>query len=164
MVKTDFSDGGKSNRQNIEVEFAIGCKKAAINKPKLCQIIQSTCRRFGITAALVSVAVMDDTQISRINERFLNRKGITDVISFDLSGENEDRKVYAIAVNAEMALRQSKARPHSDEAELALYILHGLLHNLGFDDSTPAQANQMHAVEDEILQNFDYGIVYNNNE
>ncbi len=44
---------------------------------------------------------------------------------------------------------------------MALYITHGLLHNLGFDDADPEQARRMHAAEDEILQDFGYGLVYN---
>ena len=60
-----------------------------------------------------------------------------------------------------MAVRQANQRGHSSEAELALYITHGLLHNLGFDDSTKKQARKMHETEDKILQEFGYGIVYN---
>jgi probable rRNA maturation factor len=56
-----------------------------------------------------------------------------------------------------MAAREANVRGHSGEAELALYITHGLLHNLGFDDSTKRQAAKMHRTEDEILQQFGYG-------
>jgi len=60
-----------------------------------------------------------------------------------------------------MAVREANLRGHSSEAELALYITHGLLHNFGFDDSTPGKARKMHNVEDEILQQLGYGLVYN---
>jgi probable rRNA maturation factor len=60
-----------------------------------------------------------------------------------------------------MAVRQANLRGHTSEAELALYITHGLLHNLGFDDSAENQARKMHETEDEILQEFGYGMVYN---
>ena len=66
-----------------------------------------------------------------------------------------------MVVNGEMAVREAKLRGHSSEAELALYITHGLLHNLGFDDSTQSQARKMHDTEDEILQQLGYGLVYN---
>jgi ssRNA-specific RNase YbeY (16S rRNA maturation enzyme) len=36
-----------------------------------------------------------------------------------------------------------------------------MLHNLGFDDSTPEQAEKIHSAEDEILRQFGYGAVYN---
>ncbi len=62
-----------------------------------------------------------------------------------------------------MALRQADLRGHSSQAELALYITHGLLHNLGFDDSTEDKAKKMHDMEDKILQQLGYGLVYNKN-
>jgi probable rRNA maturation factor len=70
-------------------------------------------------------------------------------------------KLLELIVNGEMAVRQANLRGHSSEAELALYITHGLLHHLGFDDSTESQARKMHDMEDEILQQLGYGLVYN---
>ena len=52
-------------------------------------------------------------------------------------------------------------RGHDAEAELALYVVHGLLHNIGYDDLTEADARKMHGMEDEILECFGYGTVYN---
>jgi probable rRNA maturation factor len=59
-----------------------------------------------------------------------------------------------------MAARQARQRGHSTEAELALYVTHGLLHNLGYDDGNDEQARQMHLKEDEILQRHGFGQVY----
>ena len=69
--------------------------------------------------------------------------------------------MFELVVNGEMAVRQAKLRGHSGEAELALYVTHGLLHNLGFDDSTQNRAKKMHDTEDEILEQVGYGAVYN---
>ncbi|RKY23526.1 MAG: rRNA maturation RNase YbeY, partial [Planctomycetota bacterium] len=68
---------------------------------------------------------------------------------------------FELVLNGELAVKQANLRDHSAEAELALYITHGLLHNLGFDDDTEARAKEMHDAEDEILQQLDYGPVYN---
>lgn len=104
-----------------------------------------------------------------MNSRFLNRKGITDCLSFDLSdgdeeepqADNQMSRMLELIVNGQMAARQAQRRGHSSEAELALYITHGLLHNFGFDDATPSQARTMHEAEDEILHQLGYGSVYN---
>ena len=58
-------------------------------------------------------------------------------------------------------MRQAAQRGHSTEAELALYLTHGLLHNLGFNDADKAAAERMHDMEDEILQQAGFGVVYN---
>jgi len=96
-----------------------------------------------------------------LNREFLNSKATTDCLSFDLSDDEKGAKIFDLIVNGEMAVRQANKRGHSSEAELALYITHGLLHNLGFDDSVQSQTRKMHETEDEILQEFGYGLVYN---
>jgi probable rRNA maturation factor len=63
-------------------------------------------------------------------------------------------------VNAEKAKREAEARGHDERSELALYIVHGMLHNLGFDDLEPQQGRLMHSMENRILAQTGYGAVY----
>ena len=114
---------------------------------------------------IVSIAIVDDAEIRKLNSRFLNRKSTTDCLSFGLSDNHGLRSpgLFELIVNGEMAVRQANSRGHSSEAELALYITHGLLHNLGFDDATDCKAKKMHDIEDKILQQLGYGLVYNKN-
>jgi rRNA maturation RNase YbeY len=71
-------------------------------------------------------------------------------------------RTFDIIVNAQKANSESKKRGQSPYAELALYITHALLHNLGFDDSTAKKATLMHQTEDEILQQEGFGKVFKN--
>jgi probable rRNA maturation factor len=114
---------------------------------------------------VISIAIVDDAEIRKLNSRFLNRKSTTDCLSFDLSDNHGPKspKLFELIVNGEMAVRQANLRGHSSEAELALYITHGLLHNLGFDDSTEPKTKKIHDMEDKILQQLGYGLVYNKN-
>ena len=141
--------------------------------PALQNLVETVCNRFGReepagTRCEISIVVVDDTQIRDLNDRFLKHKKTTDCLSFDLSSGAEQSqagrpatRMFEIVVNGEMAARQGSLRGHSSEAELALYIVHGLLHNLGFDDATSDEAQAMHEAEDEILQQLGYGSVYN---
>ncbi len=121
---------------------------------------ESICRKFGLNSATVSIAVLDGEAIRKVNKRFLKKDTATDVISFDLSDEGRAEKVFELIVNGEKARREGEVRGHGPEGELALYVVHGLLHNLGFDDSDGVRAEKMHRQEDEILQQFGYGIIY----
>jgi len=114
----------------------------------------------------VSIAIVDDVEITRLNEQFLGHEGTTDCLSFDLSDEDAggDGKVFDLIVNGALAAREAERRGHAPQAELALYITHGLLHNLGFDDGTAEQARAMHRTEDEILQHLGYGLVYDSDD
>jgi len=159
--------------QDIVVQVTRNFKNINISLPKLKKLVNAVCHRFASSETPniryeVSIAIVDDAQIRKLNSQFLNRKTTTDCLSFDLSEDgkesvvgNTGSRIFELVVNGEMAVRQANLRGHSSEAELALYITHGLLHNLGFDDSIQTQARTMHDTEDEILQQLGYGFVYN---
>lgn len=132
------------------------------NAAHLRKTLATLCRRFKIRQAEISVVVVDDKTIKKINEEFLGRTSVTDVISFDLSDDKKHR-VYELVVNAELAKRQAKKLAHNPEAELALYVVHGFLHNMGYDDAKKTDARRMHQMEDEILEEFGYGITFAQN-
>ena len=84
----------------------------------------------------LSVAVLDDTQTRQVNAEFLDREGITDVISFPYDAGG-DHLAGEIVVNADEAIRQANRAGHEAWDELLLYAVHGVLHLLGYEDSTP---------------------------
>lgn len=154
-MQADISD------TDIVVEIAKEFRDIDVSVPKLKKLVKAICKRFGLAKATISIGIVDDTEIRKLNAEFLNRKSVTDCLSFDLSDEAENSsKIFDLIVNGEKAVRQAGQRGHSPQAELALYITHGILHNLGFNDSTQAKAEQMHNTEDEILQQQGFGIVY----
>jgi probable rRNA maturation factor len=69
--------------------------------------------------------------------------------------------VFELVLNGQKATKEAKLRGHSAEAEVALYVIHGLLHNLGFNDVGPEEAAKMHDTEDQILKRFGFGLIYN---
>ena len=152
--------GSVKQEQDIVVQIAKNFKDIDVNLPKLKKLVKAVCTRFKLSKATVGIAIVDDAEIRKVNKQFLNRSSTTDCLSFNLS-DNDAKKSFELVVNAEKAVKEANLRGHSSEAELALYVIHGLLHNLGFDDSTQGQAKKMHDTEDEILQQLSYGLVYN---
>jgi probable rRNA maturation factor len=161
--------------QDIVVRIIRDFSDIEFSSRRLRKLVKVACGRFNVTAATVSVAIVDDSQIRRLNRRFLNKNYPTDCLSFDLSDEQRGSdsprntphrdsdsrgRYFDLVVNGERAVREAGRRGHSAEAELALYTLHSLLHNLGFDDGTERRANKMHETEDQILQDQGYGFVY----
>jgi probable rRNA maturation factor len=147
----------------VTVQITKHFHEAPASPARLRTLVRAVCRRFEVSQAVVSIGVVDDAEMRLLNKRHLNREGNTDCLSFDLSGEADPRepKVFDILVNGELAIREASRRGHAGEAEMALYVVHGLLHQLGFDDATARQAGRMHRMEDEILQDLGYGSVYN---
>jgi len=156
--------------QDIIIRISQSFEEIDFSLPRLKKLIKNTCERFpkntapGGRKCEISIAIVDDAGFRELNNRYLGRKSTSDCLSFDLSDEQSGSlKLYEIVVNGEIAVKQANLRGHPAEAELALYVTHGLLHNLGLDDSTEGKAKKMHDIEDEILQQLGYGIVYNKN-
>ena len=89
----------------------------------------------------IEVAVVSDAVIARVHVEFMDVPGATDVITFD-HGE--------IVVSADTARVQAAEHGHGVVGELALYIIHGLLHLNGYDDIAPRDRAKMHRVQDRI--------------
>jgi probable rRNA maturation factor len=146
-------------KTDIAVRITCDCHDLGVDFDKLGRLAQSVCRSFALKKAIVNIVIVDDEAIKKVNTDFLSTPQPTDVISFDLS-DDASVKNYDLMVNAAEAARQARRRGHSTEAELALYITHGLLHNLGFDDADEARSRIMHDMEDKILQQAGFGVIY----
>ncbi len=102
-----------------------------------------------IEAATIQVAIVDDPTIHDLNRRFLNHDEPTDVVSFPLAELPEVDG--CLAVSAETAVRSAASYGWSAGEELLLYVVHGTLHLVGYDDLTPELCAKMRAKERHYL-------------
>ena len=79
---------------------------------------------------LVTVAIVSDDEVRRLNRRYRRKNRTTDVLSFssDVSGELGD-----VVIAAGVARRQAEEAGHAVYVEYRILALHGLLHLLGYD-------------------------------
>jgi probable rRNA maturation factor len=153
-----------SPNRHLQIQFNTLVPDLDADVSKFERLIRGICETFEIDNAAIDVNIVDDAGIIEVHREFLQTDAATDVISFDLSDELEPARTFQLVVNADMAARQAVRRGHSTEAELALYITHGMLHNLGFDDQNLEQAKKMHETEDELLQTLGFGVIYYRDE
>ena len=90
----------------------------------------------------VEVTFVSDATIARVHRDFMGIPGATDVITFD-HGE--------IVISTETARENARLYGRSLRDELALYIVHGLLHLNGYKDKEEADAARMHRLQEKIL-------------
>lgn len=105
----------------------------------------------GVGEAEISLAFVDNTTIHTLNKRYLDHDEPTDVLSFPLSEPNARKLAGELVIGAEVAYAQAAERGHDVQAELALYVIHGLLHLCGYDDKSDARAQEMRARERHYL-------------
>ena len=124
----------------------------------------ATLRAERISKAKVSIAVVDAADMSRLHLKYLGKRGATDVLSFDLRSDAATACIDGeIVICADVARKRAAGRSsklRDAKAELALYVVHGLLHLIGYDDRKPREFKRMHAREDEILIKLGLGPVF----
>lgn len=109
----------------------------------------------------LSVALVNDAQMSQLHKRFLGVSGPTDVLTFELDHDSSGCVTSGeVIVCVAEARRQARERGSTVQKELLLYALHGMLHLIGFDDRTAAGYRSMHRKEDQILTQLGIGPVF----
>lgn len=146
-----------------------------IRQDHLKSVIQRVLVEEQMDSARIGVALVDDAEIHRVNREFLGHDYPTDVISFPLydavedegnpfahqdshmssSTECQEQKQFKLEgeliVSTETARREAFAHGWSPDAELLLYVVHGLLHLCGYDDIADEERAKMRSRERELL-------------
>ena len=143
-----------------EIEVTRQADPGDCDERRIREATELALRRHSCCKAQLSIALVDDAEIARLNAQFLGRTGPTDVLSFDLAEAHRQELDGQIVVSVETARRQAQQRGHSVEAESILYSLHGTLHQLGYDDAKAEDAERMHRVEDALLTELGFGAIY----
>ena len=100
----------------------------------------------GIPSAQLSIAIVDDLTIHGLNRQYLNHDYPTDVLSFLLHADSEKLE-GEVVVSAETAARAAVHFGWTAANELLLYVVHGVLHLVGYDDSEDEPRQEMRSRE-----------------
>lgn len=129
-------------------------------------VVQRTLAAEEVSAATISVAIVDDSTIHELNRQYLDHDFETDVLSFLLESSGGEPKGEEpsgtprghgktidgeIIVSAEFAVRLAPEFGWGPLDEMTLYIVHGLLHLCGYDDQTETEVSVMRQREKDIL-------------
>jgi len=100
--------------------------------------------------------LVNDRTIKKLNREFLSKKYPTDVLAFDLSlrkSAPEKKKIFGeIIISTDTAKRNSRIFNTDFKYEITLYLVHGILHLLGFDDTGSNKIKLMRKKEIELMQ------------
>ncbi len=98
---------------------------------------------------------MDDRYIKSLNKRYRKRSAYTDVLAFSMMEgpvpETECEHLGDIFISVDTARRQAGQFNSTVSTELKLYLIHGVLHLLGYDDETRTGLRRMSRRQEELL-------------
>jgi len=111
------------------------------------------------SSAGVGVVVTGDATVRDLNRRYRGEDAPTDVLSFsqrENGGEfvlppGEPARLGDVIISLPAARRQARRVGHSLQREIALLLVHGLLHLLGYDHATDAEARVMESRQAALL-------------
>jgi len=134
---------------NIEILNQQKKKRLNINKIKKC--INRILKIFGISSKKISFVFCDNEFIKKINKKYFKRNSATDVISFPLNDIYQKDYLGEVIISVEKASLEAKNYNHTFEEELLYYIIHGILHILGYKDYKSKEKEIMIKKQDEIF-------------
>ena len=130
---------------------------------RLCNLLESN------PGFRLAINFVDTATICQLNKDFVGHEGSTDVISFnydtgaDSSNDDIDGELFICTDTAETVSKRLK-RKFADE--LTLYIIHGLLHISGEEDSTASERRRMRCLERkiiaELVKSFNFSEIFPN--
>ncbi len=139
-----------------------------LNRQDACRVNSRILRQ--ITKALLrdvlrlesfelGIALVSSAEIARLNSTFLGHQGETDVITFDYANtvgqahrDSPQLLCGEIFLCPEEALTQAHRFRTTWQSELTRYLIHGVLHLRGYDDTRPVARRKMKQEEDRLLR------------
>ena len=103
----------------------------------------------------VTIAVVDDDHILKLNRLFLGADKPTDVLAFPAGHIDPDsghQNIGDVVVSYPRAKDQSESAGHPLSSELSLLTVHGLLHLIGFDHDQPESKDEMWLIQSKVLK------------
>jgi probable rRNA maturation factor len=143
----------------IEIKNLNKKRKIDLSKLKIPALIAS--KHVWKNNASINIIFVSNQGIRALNRRYLGEDRSTDVIAFPTSGPerflcggNSSKSEFRgdIAISSDKALQNAALYGSSFREELARYVIHGVLHLGGYEDTTPRKRGVMMKKEEELLE------------
>jgi len=112
--------------------------------------LEAVARRLG--ARDLELILCDDETIRILNRNYRQKDRPTDVLSFPLEGDLPGQPLGSLVISVDRVRAKAEELGHTEQEELTLLFIHGLLHLLGYDHET--DRGEMRAKEAELIREF----------
>ncbi len=106
----------------------------------------------------VELIITDDQTMQTLNAEHRDKNTVTDVLSFPMDTPFTEQSIFgmplgSIVIAASFVKDKAAYFAHSEQDELSLLFIHGMLHLLGFDHEV--DSGEMRLREKELIEQFD---------
>lgn len=122
-----------------------------LNEAALEKLVRAVVAAEGFEIEYLGILLADHDTVLALNRDYLAHDYLTDVLSFSLNDTDDATVDGEVYVDLDTAAERHAEFGVSFEQEARRYVVHGLLHLLGYDDATPDQKAAMHALENRYL-------------
>jgi len=136
--------------------FFQGIKPKRISTKRVKSLISKILDDYGTYITNINIIFTNDKYLLKINKKYLNHNFYTDIITFDISTENS--KQTEIYISLDRAKENSKILNQKFSDEIIRLIIHGILHMIGFNDSTNKEKLLMSQKENYYLSYYNDSI------
>lgn len=140
-------------RKGYSISLANDESRYAVDEKSLKEAVRAVLQQSDFVTAEISLAVVDNDTMRDLNRRYLNHDWPTDVLSFPLEHDGT-HLVGEIVISADTATAVAAELGWEAASEQLLYVIHGMLHLVGFRDDSPRDRREMRAAEDRLLSGF----------
>lgn len=124
---------------------------------KYQKLIKSVFKQFKHKKDIFSIVFVSEEEIRQINNDYRGIDKVTDVISFALLDNEEEREfsgdeIGDMFICLDRAREQAQEYGHSIDREVAFLAVHGYLHLCGYDHMTDEDEKIMFSKQEEILR------------
>ncbi len=138
--------------QSYKIEIADQQAKPVDGEP-LISIVNTILTDHQIESSEISIAIVDDPTMRKLNKQYLQHDYETDVLSFVLKYDEASGELHGqLIVSTDTAATVASQVGGTMQQELFLYVVHGTLHLVGYDDKSPDDAQEMRDAERRYLK------------
>jgi probable rRNA maturation factor len=146
--------------RSSRVEVSSELSPAPRGLSRLSRFCAQALRAAGCSSWSVAVRLCGDARMAAMNERYLHRRGPTDVLAFPGDGEEGARCVTGdIAISVDTLRRNASRFGVTENAEMKRLLVHGLLHLAGMDHGR-GRGSRMRREEERILEGLASEVIY----
>jgi len=144
-------------RQGMEVLVNNRQSSCGISLKKIQQTVKVILNALDCPDGEISILIVDDPQMEKLNRKYLNRTGPTNVIAFPMrEGEFSHlspQLLGDVVISTDTAAKEAQNSAMSMEQRFSELLVHGILHLFGYDHETSDQdARKMEKKNQELLE------------